>query len=68
MIKIYSLNGAIKYLNNSLKTYETISFMEGVAKSYNSIGNVYYRQGEYDKALEYYKLIYKTCVNKNKYK
>lgn len=41
------------YAERALKMAEEIQYAEGIATSYRNIGNFFWTQGDYDKALEY---------------
>ncbi len=48
-------NGCIEYFLRSLSINEKSGDNYRIAKSLNNIGVVYFRQGNYAKAIEYYK-------------
>ncbi|MFY7786354.1 MAG: tetratricopeptide repeat-containing sensor histidine kinase, partial [Thermoflexibacteraceae bacterium] len=44
----------IQYAQEAIQIFEKINDKDGISRSYNTIGLVYYRKKEYDKALLYY--------------
>lgn len=48
------ITNALKYFHRSLKLYEKINYLEGIARASNNIGLIYHDQENLKKALQYY--------------